>query len=223
MLTVCAGGAVVPSCHAKFSVNGLAEIVGVAETVSVMGTVTDVAPPAESVMAPLSAPVVVRPDVLIETLMELELDIVTCTALELPFNNSHAPPDGVAVTLSPVVPPILSGDAAGAEVPSCQVKFSEVGVGVMVGCVTLTVIGTTIGVVTPMAEIVTEPWYMPAPAVVRTEVSTETLMVPGVVPAVLSIFTHDPPVVPAAAAVKLIPLGVELTEIDSEAGAGLPI
>jgi hypothetical protein len=98
MLTICAGGAVVPSCQAKFRIKGLAEIVGVLDTSRVTGTDTEVAPVAWSVIVPLSVPAVVRLNVLTETLMELELDMVTFTAFVAPFNSSHAPPDGVAVT-----------------------------------------------------------------------------------------------------------------------------
>jgi hypothetical protein len=104
------------------------------------------------------------------------------------------------------------------------VKLRDVADGVMIGWVTVTLTGT-ITEVAPVAEIVTVP--LNVPALVSTELSTETFTgrVPevGVVPDVLSIFNHAPPVVVAAAALKLIPPGAELTAIGCGIGAELPI
>jgi hypothetical protein len=77
-----------------------------------------------------------------------------------------------------------------------------------------------------VAEIVTVPLKVPAPAVVRTDVSTETFTgtVPeaGVVPVVGVIFNHEPPVLVAGVAVKLVP-EVPPTLIGCKAGAVAPI
>jgi hypothetical protein len=114
---------------------------------------------------------------------------------------------------------MASCSAAGAAVPSCHEKLREVGVGVMVGCVTTTLTLTTCEVA-PVAEIVTVP--LKVPTVVKTDVFTEAFTVPGVVPEVVSIISHEPPVDVAGVAAKPI-LAVPPTLIGCEAGAVLPI
>jgi hypothetical protein len=99
------------------SVEGLAEIAGELETTIFTGTETEVAPLAESVIVPFKVPGVVRPDVSMDTLIELELDTVTFAGLVLLFTNSQEPPDGVAVTCSPAVPPIATDCGVGVGLP----------------------------------------------------------------------------------------------------------
>lgn len=186
------------------------------------------APVAVSAMLPFKVVAEVRPLSFVmstETEMELLFEIVTLAALALPFTCSQFPEppveEGVAVTDSPFVPVIPTGCDAGAEVAICQAKLSEVVEGVIVGAVTVTVTGTTCDVA-PVAEIVTDPWKVPA--AVNAEVLSEALTVPGVVPVVVSICSHpDGPLETLEAALNVIPDGDDVIEIGCLAGAGLPI
>ena len=79
-------------------------------------TVLGVTPVAATVMVPLNVPAVVSPAVFTETLMELEFEMVPVVE----FNANHEPPDvvaGVAVNVTPGVPPMLTVCAGGAVVP----------------------------------------------------------------------------------------------------------
>jgi hypothetical protein len=97
------------------SFEGLAEIAGELDTVKLTVTFCEVAPAAETVTVPVKEPAVVRPDVSMETLMELELDIVPEGV-----TDSHEPPEAVvaaAVKGSPKVPPIPTGCGVGVALP----------------------------------------------------------------------------------------------------------
>jgi len=98
----------------KLSVEGLAEIVGEAETIKVTGTTCEVAPGAAIVMVPVKVPALVRPDVFMET---LALPGIVPPALVTSHPAGPEVMAAVAVNVKPEVPVMFRGCADGAEVP----------------------------------------------------------------------------------------------------------